>query len=459
MRGSVVSDRPAPSRGLARVAMRAGWAATALLVVALSLASFVEMLGERSLDVMFRGGILALNEQMRGGLAQLGLSDDVILNGVFIFRLGGLIVFTATGALIFFRRPDDRMTAIVSAMLMLLGVSWFAPINVLSEISPWQEAVRLFASASPWQPSFANSLPGVVLIVFLFTFPNGRFVPRWTRVAAALAAGQLALTIVPGWEWGLQTWPETAQVAWIAALGVCGLGSQAYRYFFVSTARERGQTLFVLGGIASISVLPPLLQLSPRLGEGLSGLTLVTPRTEAIYELILLVLLGVALLMLPVSIVVAVMRHGLWDIKFFVNRALVYGALTGLVAVVYLAGILLLGGVLGLVLGRLPASNIAILASTVAATLLFQPARRRLQRAVDRRFFREKYDAVRTLQTFSDRVRDDVDLTSLVDDLLSVVNETMQPAHVSLQLRTDKGALLSLRARRTREPEVVPQEA
>lgn len=427
------------SRGVVRPLVVVAWAVAAALTTVVSAASFVELSRQRSLDVVFRGGILALNAEMRTGLSQVGLSEDVILRGVFIFRLIGFTVFTITGLLIFARRPN-RMTALVSAMLLLLGASWFAPVTVLAGSAQWSVVLRLMAAGTPWEPTFLNSLPGVVALAFLFVFPDGRFVPRWGRLVVAAAAVQLVVTMAPGV--GLETVPAPVQLITVVVIGACGLGAQLYRYFVVSTGAQQRQTIFVLGGIASIAVISPLLQLSPRLGEGLSDLTVVTPRIEAIYELILLVLLGAALLMLPISIFVAVLRYGLWDIQVFVNRALVYGGLTALVAGVYLAGVLLIGGVLGLVLGRFPASNIAVLGSTVAATLLFQPARRRLQEEVDRRFFRQKFDAVQTLERFNHRLREDVDLESLVGDLLSVVGETMQPTHVSLQLRNEEGSLL-----------------
>jgi hypothetical protein len=134
----------------------------------------------------------------------------------------------------------------------------------------------------------------------------------------------------------------------------------------------------------------------------------------------------------------AVLKYRLYDIDLLINRTLVYGALTATLVALYVGSIVVLQGLLGALIGQ--ESQLAIVASTLAVAALFNPLRHRIQSFIDRSFYRRRYDARKTLESFSSTLRDETDLEALSDDLVGVVKETMQPAHASLWLRSDSNS-------------------
>jgi hypothetical protein len=159
----------------------------------------------------------------------------------------------------------------------------------------------------------------------------------------------------------------------------------------------------------------------------------LSPRTEWIWPTLFLLSFGT----IPVATGIAILKYRLYEIDLLVNRTLVYGALTAILAVVYFGGVAATQAILRTLTGQEQQPQLAVVVSTLVIAALFSPLRRRIQSFIDRRFYRRKYDAAKTLEAFSARPRDEANLDALSVDLVGVVRETMQPAHVSLWLRPD----------------------
>ena len=270
-----------------------------------------------------------------------------------------------------------------------------------------------------------------MFIVIPLLFPTGRpATARWAwllRASLAITAVFLFATAFvtgplegyPAVEtpFGLAEWLSIARdvaFPFIVAAALASVASLAIRFRkSAGVEREQIKWLWAAGALLVVTFLISVL-LDDRAPEIVNHVQLV------------------GFLGIPAAITVAILRYGLFDIDVVVNRALVYGALTATLAGVYLGGVLLFGLVLAPITSD---SGLAVAASTLAVATLFNPVRRRIQELVDRRFYRSKYDTEVTLEAFSARLRDEVDLDSLVSELRTVVDETMQPVHVSLWLR------------------------
>jgi hypothetical protein len=203
--------------------------------------------------------------------------------------------------------------------------------------------------------------------------------------------------------------------------------SQIYRFRRVSSPAQRQQTKWVVFGLTLgvAGSFPLQLPVDLSLVGGDTPLTLLL--LDAGFSL--------SLLLIPLSIGVAVLRSHLFDIDLLINRTLVYGSLTASLALIYVGGVTATQAILQALTGQERLPQLAIVVSTLVIAALFNPLRRRIQGFIDRRFYRRKYDARKILEAFNARLREETDLITLTDDVMSVMRETMQPAHVSLWLR------------------------
>ena len=335
---------------------------------------------------------------------------NVIIDKVF------QLVWFVVGALIFWRRSDDRMALLVSAFLVTFGPAAVDTTNA-----------DALAASQPawWLPVQSVYILGTVCgVLFFLLFPNGRFMPRWTRwLAVAFIAflfSQDLFAELYSRSPALEMVSQWAFMGFVVSL----VFSQTHRYRKVSSPAQRRQTKWVVFG-TTLALVGSFVKV-PLDFSLLGGDT----------PFVLLVLkMGFALsfLLIPLSISVAMLRSRLFDIDVLINRTLVYGTLTVTLVIVYFGGVVGLQRLLSPLVGG--SNQTIVVASTLAIAALFNPLRRRIQSFIDRRFYRNKYDAQKTLEAFSARLRDETDLNELSRDLTSVVRETLQPAHVSLWLR------------------------
>jgi hypothetical protein len=343
--------------------------------------------------------------QAEGFSVDLYAALFVVLFSVFT------LVFDAVALLLLLRQRTDPMALFAAMMLVSIGATFPPNLGLLASAYP---------AAGPFA-GFLGLLGGGSLFTLCFLFPDGRFVPRWTVWLGGAGAIMAVL-----WQFGNpDSWPAPLELIPFFGIFLFGLWTQIYRYRRVSDAVQRQQTKWILFGLlAGLGGFICLVFVGNFLIPNLLN--------DPVGNLAGAVALYGCLLALPLCLAVAILRYRLYDIDVIVNRTLVYLTLTVFLALVYVGSTIALQAILRLATGA--GSNVAIAFSTLMIAALFGPLRGRIQREIDRRFYRRKYDASKTLTAFSASVRDQVDLDGLTESLVSVVRESMQPVHVSLWL-------------------------
>ena len=356
-------------------------------------------------------------------LEGLGLSLDSFAAYSVAMDILFAAICTAVALLIFWRRSDHRMGLLVSLALLTFGTATFV-------FTMQALAVQHPAWETP--TSFLHFLGAASFGLFLYLFPDGRFVPSWTRwVVLVWILWQLPRYFFPNWylNTGPYTWHSLINTAvWLGALGTA-IFSQGYRYRRTASSVQRQQIKWVVFGIS--------LALAVFLGISLLLGTFAPEPTSPGALLAYLVgntFIGyLAILLIPISIGIAVLRYHLFDIDIIINRTLVYVTLTVILAGFYEGIIVVLQHLFRVLTGQ--ESQVAAVASTLLIAAMFEPLRRRIQGLVDRSFYRRKYDAEKTLEALGAKLREETDLDALRDDVVGVARNTMQPAQVSLWLR------------------------
>jgi len=260
-------------------------------------------------------------------------------------------------------------------------------------------------------------------------FPDGRFVPRWTRW---LILGYIVIEV---WRISMllsdsspsqSRYPLPILLFWFVVTLSLGI-AQVHRYRRVSNPVQRQQTKWIV-----FSILLSIL-----VGFGLELPTLILPSLNILYDVFATTLTTIVLLLCPLSVGFAILRYRLWDIDVLINRTLVYSSLSAILALIYSGCVFGMQMLFQALTGR-SSSQLTTVASTLVIATLFQPLRHRLQQVIDRRFYRQKYDAAKTLNAFSTTLQGELDLAQLQEQLVAVVQETMQPSHISLWLNQPK---------------------
>jgi hypothetical protein len=362
------------------------------------------------------------------GYTQPGRNGGAVFEAVIAI---GLLTFPTVGLVIALRRPDNAIGWLFCAIGIPFALSSaaFAYTSYTLGAGASLPGGRYAAWLSEWL--FPPALFGLPTLMFLL-FPDGRLLsPRWRPVVWLTGVAIVGLAVpavqpgimrdsavdvanpmgIPGAAGVIDLVSGVSGLAAVLALGLA-ISSLVRRF-----RRSRGVERLQLKWFVSASLL---------FAMGLVAFVALNGRLAIVGQLWVLT----AYALIPVSAGVAILRYRLYDIDLVIRRTLVYGALTASLGATYLALVLLIG----LAVGH---SGFAVAVSTLAVAALFRPLRARIQGVVDRRFYRRRYDAARTLEAFGARLRDELDLETLGSDLRGVVRETVQPAHVSLWLRSE----------------------
>src|SRR5215218_3018903 len=385
------------------------------------------------LSVVLLVGGIALDQMIRSSAPQRSYYGPVDA----VFYLATVLTFSVVGAIIASRQPRNAIGWIFCGIGLVVGLNSLAGGYAEYRLAGGSAAGSL-AETAAWYASWSWTLWVYVPTSFLLLlFPDGRLPsPRWRPVAWCAALGVISFVAGNALEPGpLGDFPRITNPYGVDSPILDAIASAGY----------------ILAGASMVASAVSLIVRMRRAGRAqrqqikwlayggalvvgavfVSGVISIWSGDAAI-AVISLGLLGV-----PIFTGVAIARYRLYDIDIVINRTLVYGALTAALVGVYFGGVATAQAIFRTLTGQEQQPQLAIVVSTLVIAALFNPLRKRIQAFIDRRFYRSKYDARKTLEAFSARLREETDLQALNGELTRVVRQTMQPAHVSLWLRPD----------------------
>ncbi len=380
-----------------------------------------------------------------GLFSQDNAKNALQLAGDALISLATPVVFAIVAALIVSRQPRNTIGWL---LMVVVGVSVVGgPLdNYIEHVAPSSPEPTVPLLLIVWFSNWGWLLLIIPLLLILLLFPNGwPPTPRWRWVSVAAIVWATLFVLMETLSQRLTTpdfafdnpigvlSEDTAELlagVWIAGLLVLILACALALFIRYRRANdtERKQIKWLLYACAVFVVV--------FVGGTVGGVGGTTSLGGYIWG----VLFGLSVIILPAAIGIAILKYRLYEIDIVINRTLVYGSLTAMLAVVYLGGVATTQAIFRALTGQQQQPQFAVVISTLAIAALFNPLRRRIQSFIDRRFYRRKYDARKTLEAFSVKLRDETDLKALNNELVGVVRETMQPTHASLWLRSDAGS-------------------
>lgn len=349
-------------------------------------------------------------------------------------EIGVMLLYYLIATLIFSRRSEEWLGLITAA-----GLAAFA-LHITPTLHTWMgdDPTRIFIG------SLAKGIGLGLAFMFLYLFPGGYYSPAWMRI------------FFLGWIVWVVLWlakpeslfsfrdPYTISVEGSVLLMVwwgTGVFSQLYRYAFVSGPVERQQTKHIIFGIAIVAtgyvLYVPLREAMARLPQ--------PDLAQVVFQMVAPYVFLIMVAAIPITIAFSILRYRLWDIDLIIRRTLIYSILSVTLALIYLLIVVSLQALVSDWMAGLP--NFVLAGSTLVVVILVNPLRRRIQDAIDRRFYRRKYDAEKALARFAALARDEADMQRLTLSILNVVQEVLQPEQVSIWLPADEDVKISRQAK------------
>jgi MFS family permease len=420
------------------IVLRSIWIVVALLTIGLYFAALPQEF------LVLR----AATPDLHISLWQLGISVNFYATYFTILRVITMLFFALTAFVVFWSRSTNRMTLLISFGLLTFGAIAFPTLDALVAAHPvWRIPVIIIQAIGL----------GSSLLVF-YLFPDGKFVPHWTRPLAYIWIGWVIawISLPASISIEVENWPIIVQMIWrffvradatrfteiyqnlrLYSLGLIliiwfgtGVFAQVFRFRHVSTNPQKQQTKWVVFGLSTAAIgylliyliFGSILEVHPTLVGILLNLGGNT-------------LLSICYMLVPLTLAISILRFQLWDIDFLINQTLVYGTLTALVSLFYVGDVILLQAIFRAVTGG--TSDMAIVISTLILASIFQPLRKRMQSIIDRMFFREKVDFRLAFTEFALEIRTIIDLPELLRVLIERITSLLHISHGAVYLYED----------------------